>query len=388
MNRSERKYDIVLLGATGFTGRLTAEYLWKHQHEEKCQIALAGRNKQVLADLFSPVNYPGIFLEICDITDYDAIIQLCLKTKVLMNAAGPFSRHGMKVIKACLETGTHYLDITGEPTFVAEVYSSCHAKAKEKEVCIVNCCGFDSIPADFTTWMTAKALPHDQPIILDGFVRTNAEFSGGTLNTAIEMLYRESKKTSVKYKIPRHPNTPKTSLKIHKNHDIEAWAIPMPVVDPHIVKRSIYSLPLDYGYATAYRQFFVRSSFFKMLKTVVPVALAFLLVKSKVFRDYMLKKYPPGSGPSEQKRKNSFFEFKAIGHSGNVQVSTTMKGGDPGYTETSMMFSQAAFCILNKIKQGDLKSGVCSPVEALGDAMVHRLKKEGISINQEIRDRM
>lgn len=384
MNASDKMYDIILLGATGFTGRLTAEYLWKHHQEEKCRIALAGRNKAVLTDLFSTEKYPGFHLELCDMTNYDSLIQLCSKTKILMNAAGPFSRHGMMVIKACLETNTHYLDITGEPTFVAEVYSTYHSEAREKQVCIVNCCGFDSIPADFTTWLTAKALPHDQPMILDGFVKTNAEFSGGTLNTAIEMLYRESKKTSVKYKIPRHPDTPKTSLKIHKNKDISAWAIPMPVVDPHIVKRSIYTLPLDYGYATAYRQFFVRSTFFKMLKTVVPVALAFLLVKSKAFRDYMFKKFPPGSGPSAQKRKKSFFEFKTIGHSGNIMVTTTMKGGDPGYTETSMMFSQAAFSILQKIKKGNLKAGVCTPVDAFGDDMVNRLKKEGISILQEI----
>src|SRR5690606_19666046 len=143
---------------------------------------------------------------------------------------------------------------TGEPSFVAEIYTGCHLPAKNKGVCVVNCCGFDSIPADFTTWLTAKALPHDKPMTIDGFVRTNAQFSGGTLNTAIEMLYLESKKSSVKYKAPRHADTPKTNLRIHKNKDMNAWAIPMPVVDPHIVKRSIYSLPLDYGYATAYRQ--------------------------------------------------------------------------------------------------------------------------------------
>jgi saccharopine dehydrogenase (NAD+, L-glutamate forming) len=379
----DKKYDIVLLGATGFTGKLIAEYLQRHQKKENISLAFAGRNAQKLEQDLSGIPLEGISVEICDIQDPEQLTALTKNTKILMNAVGPFSFTGRQVIEACIQNKTHYLDITGEPSFVSDVYVRYHEAATEAGVCIINCCGFDSIPADLTTWLTAKQLPHDQPMILDGFVRTNAQFSGGTLNTAIEMLYRESKKTSAKFRVPRHPDTPKPKMRVHYNADIKAWAIPMPVVDPHIVKRSIYKMPLEFGYATAYRQFFVRSSFFKMVKTIMPVLFALLLAKYSWFRKYMKQKFPPGTGPSEAQRAASKFEFMCIGRSGDKKVTTTLSGGDPGYNETAKMFSLSAFTLLTKIRAGNNRSGVCTPSEALGQQLVDRLIAEGINIRQE-----
>ena len=378
----DKKYDIVLLGATGFTGKLIAEYLVKSRKNENFSLALAGRNKEALASLVSSLHDKDITIEICDITSETSLDELTSKSKIVMNAAGPFTYWGKNVVDSCIQNKAHYLDITGEPSFVSDVYLTYHEKAVEAGVCIINCCGFDSIPADLTSWFTAKSLPHDQPMILDGFVRTNAQFSGGTLNTAIEMLYREAKKSSVKLKIRKHPDTPRPKVRLHFNKDIHAWALPMPVVDPHIVKRSIYKMPREFGYATAYRQFFVRSSFWKLLKTIFPVLFALFLARFAWFRKYMKKKFPPGTGPSESRRKASKFEFTCIGKSGGKKVSTVMSGGDPGYTETSKMFSEACFTLLHKIRTEKHKSGVCTPAEALGQEIIDRLIKQGIKIEQ------
>jgi short subunit dehydrogenase-like uncharacterized protein len=380
----DKKYDIVLLGATGFTGKLTADYLVRRRKEEVFTLALAGRNREALDSIVNSIGDKDVAVEICDITSETSLDNLTSNCKIIMNAAGPFTYWGKNVVDSCIQNKTHYLDITGEPSFVSDVYVTYHEMAVEAGVCVVNCCGFDSIPADLTSWLTAKKLPHNQPMILDGFVRTNAQFSGGTLNTAIEMLYREAKKTSVKFKIKKHPDTPRPKVRLHYNKDIKAWALPMPVVDPHIVKRSIYKMPLEFGYATAYRQFFVRSSFWKMLKTILPVLFALFLSRFLWFRKYMKQKFPPGTGPSESKRAASRFEFTCIGRSGINKVTMVMSGGDPGYNETSKMFSQSAFTLLDKMRNGKVKSGVCTPSEALGQELADRLEKEGIKIEQKV----
>lgn len=375
-----RTFDIVLFGASGFTGSLIALYLSKHAQKEHISWAIAGRNKDALMSLVDKISdiKPEIILS--DIHDESSLRRMTAQTKILINTVGPFNSYGKNVVKACIETGTHYLDITGEPSFVADVYNSYYSDALEKKTCIVNCCGFDSIPADFAAWLTSKKLPLNEPKSLRAYIRTNASFSGGTLTTAIQALHMEVKKTSIKTKIKRHANAPKLPLKVHFNPEINGWGIPMPVVDPHIVKRSVYRMPQDYGPAVSYGQFFVRSSFFKVLKTVVPIIAAMYLVRFKSFRERLYKKFKPGTGPSDARRAVSKFEVICIGTSPTAKAKTVISGGDPGYNETSKMCSQAAFTLLDKIKDGTMVYGVLTPVEALGMGLVDRLRKEGIFI--------
>jgi short subunit dehydrogenase-like uncharacterized protein len=376
----DKQYDIVLFGATGFTGQLITQYLSHNAVKENIKWAIAGRDASKLKSISSSCLGSKPDTVVADVKDYDSLNQMAAKTTILMNAVGPFNTYGPDVIKACLESKTHYLDITGEPSFVADTFNSHHLTAEQNKVCIVNCCGFDSIPADFAAWLTALKLPQHEPKSLKGFIRTNATFSGGTLTTAIHALHMEAKKISHKVRLKRHPDTPKIPLKIHYNKEIQSWAIPMPVVDPHIVKRSIFGLPESYGPA-AYAQFFVRTSFMKVLKTVLPIASAMIMVRFKFFRDKMFKKFSPGTGPSEARRAQSKFEVICIGESATTKAKTTFSGGDPGYNETSKMFSQAAFTLLEKLKNNNAKYGILTPVEAFGMPLVDRLRAEGIVID-------
>jgi len=375
-----RKFDIILFGATGFTGKLVAKYLSSHANTENITWAIAGRDEEKLIAVSNTLsaNKPSIIT--ADINDGLSLRTMVSQTKILMNTVGPFNVYGKDVVKACIESGTHYLDITGEPSFVADLYNNHFQAASDQKTCIVNCCGFDSIPADFAAWLTAKKLPLHEPKALKGYIRTNATFSGGTLTTAVQALHMEVKKESVKTRIRRHPDAPKISLKVHFSKDINGWAIPMPVVDPHIVKRSAYRLPGDYGEAVSYGQFFVRSSFGKVLKTVVPIVLAMFLVRFKSFRDRLYKKFTPGTGPDETRRANTKFEAICVGTSTTASASSVISGGDPGYNETAKMFSQSAFTLLDKIKDHTIVYGVLTPVEAFGMELVHRLRKEGIRI--------
>lgn len=374
-----KKYDIVLFGASGFTGQLIAQYLSKNAEKENISWAIAGRDEKKLLEVAQSCSGAKPEIITANIKDYIGLLQMSGQAQVLMNAVGPFNLYGPDVIKACLDTKTHYLDITGEPSFVANTYNLHHQSAQDNQVCIVNCCGFDSIPADFAAWLTAMKLPKDEPKTLKGYIRTNATFSGGTFTTAIQAMYMETKKISHKVKLKRHPNTPKLPIKIHYNDEIKGWALPMPVVDPHIVKRSIHGLADSYGPA-AYAQFFVRSSFMKVVNTVLPVGFAMIMVRFKFFRDKMFKKFSPGTGPSEARRAQSKFEVICFGESPTAKAKTTFSGGDPGYNETSKMFSQAAFTLLDSLKENTIKYGVLTPVEAFGMPLIDRLKAEGIVI--------
>jgi short subunit dehydrogenase-like uncharacterized protein len=369
----ERPYHLVLFGATGFTGSLVARYVASHAEAEGLGWAIAGRHpdrlEAIRADL--PANKPDVI--IADVTDADSLDAMAAQTSVLMNAVGPFNRYGRGVVEACIRHSTHYLDITGEPSFVATVYNELGEAARSARTCVVNCCGFDSIPADYAAWLTARQLPQATPKILRTYVRTNARFSGGTLNTAIQALHMESRGTSTKVRLPKHPDAPPVRRRIHYSEAMKAWAIPMPVVDPHIVKRSAYHMPEAYGPAVTYAQFFVRSSLLKVMATVLPVGAALLLARFAWFRNWMARRYPPGWGPDEQTRAASRFEVVCFGEGGGQHAQTRLAGGDPGYNETAAMFAQSAFTVLQGAREGTLPFGVLTPVQAFGQTLVERV---------------
>lgn len=379
-DNKDRPFDLILFGATGFTGHLIARYLSEHADTEQITWAIAGRNadklQAVRADM--PGSKPEVV--VADVNDPHSLRRMAGQTRVLMNAVGPFNRYGRGVVEACIAEGTHYLDITGEPSFVAEIYNELFESARHRGVCIVNCCGFDSIPADYAAWLTARALPVAEPKKLVTYLRTNASFSGGTLNTAIHAMHLHRQKKSVKTRIPRHAEAPRVPLAVHYNDRVGAWGIPMPVVDPHIVRRSAYRLPADYGVAVGYGQFFLRSSRWKVFKTLWPIAVAWLLVRFRWFRDWMERRFPPGDGPEAEQRAQARFEVICLGASATASAQTRFAGGDPGYDETAKMFSQAAFCLLEHLRTGSAKSGVLTPVEAFGMPLVDRLRAEGLEI--------
>jgi short subunit dehydrogenase-like uncharacterized protein len=378
MAETLKKYDIVIMGATGFTGKLIAAYLSEHAHRESIRWAIAGRNESKLHELQDRLSGVKPEILIADVNKPASIQDMCRQARIVMNAAGPFNLYGRTVVDACIACEAQYLDITGEPSFVAEIYNDCHAKAEAAGVCVVNCCGFDSIPADYGVYLTVQKLPVSLPKVVKGYMRTNARFSGGTLTTAVHALYLESLGKSVKTVIPKNKVAPRIKKQIHYNSDLKGWGIPMPVVDPHIVKRSAFRLSDVYGPVT-YVQYFVRTSFSKVVSTVFPIVVAMLMIRFAFFRKWLFSKFPSGSGPDDKTRSSSRFEVTFFGQAGKDRAKTIISGGDPGYTETAKMFSQCAFVMLSKLRTKTLTPGVLTPVEAFGMDLVDRLEKEGIS---------
>ncbi len=378
-------YHLTLFGATGFTGRITAAYIAKHAEREGLTWAIAGRSEAALYELRESLVGVKPDVIVADIRDKGSLRAMTASTKVLMNAVGPFALYGPDVVAACLDSGTHYLDITGEPEFLNRCFVRHGKEAEAKGVTIVNACGFDSIPADFTTWLAVKELPADVPKSVRCYVSTNATFSGGTLNTAVQsVLNKRTGKRQDVVKYPKHPDAPKIDRGIQFNKFFGKWALPMPVADIHIVRRSAMRMPDEYGAAFSYAQFFLARSFGAMVSLISRVMVLFTFIRFSWFRNWIYKKYSPGTGPSPEKRANSRFSVTAIAETIHGQTSTVeISGGDPGYDETAKFFAESAFCLLEKQRKNTLKHGVLTPVEAMGMELVKRLEKAGIGISRK-----
>ena len=152
----------------------------------------------------------------------------------------------------------------------------------------------------------------------------------------------------------------------------------MPVADPHVVRRSAEELPEMYGPSFAYAQFFSPKNFRGLLNIVVPIGLLFFLVRIAWIRNWLLNKFPSGSGPDAESRARAWFEVKLIASSASERQEVVVSGKDPGYNETSQMFSESALCLLEQLQQGNLPFGVISPARAMGYALIDRLQKQGI----------
>src|SRR3954453_5650827 len=190
-----RRYDLVLFGATGFTGGLTAQYLAANGPVE-LRWALAGRNREKLEAVRSGledvlslrVSVPELIE--ADAADAEAMAKVAGSAKVVATTVGPYLLYGEPLVAACAAAGTDYVDLTGEPEFVDRMYVAHHATARDSGARIVHACGFDSIPHDLGAYFTVGLLPDDVPISLRGVVRSSAMISGGTFHSAMTQMSR------------------------------------------------------------------------------------------------------------------------------------------------------------------------------------------------------
>lgn len=382
---TSRNFDIVLFGATGFTGQLTAEYLARHAGPE-VKWALAGRNRDKLKVVRARLGdmHPAckeLELLHADADDAASLRALVLSTRVVVSTVGPYIQYGEPLVAACAHTGTDYVDLTGEPEFVDQVWLRYHDIACANGARIVNCCGFDSIPHDLGCWYTVQQLPENVPLRVEGFVRAGGELSGGTLHsavTAFSRLHEYSRMARARrLKEGRLVDRRIGSIR-HGLRRIEAlgtWAVPMPTIDPQIVRRSAAALE-RYGPDFRYGHFLQ----LKKLKSVAALAggVGAMVVGSQfaATRKRLLKLKEPGHGPSEAVRAKGWFRVNFIGEGGGRRVRCEVSGGDPGYGETSKMLAESALCLA--FDNLPKTAGVITPTHAMGNALITRLQAAGI----------
>src|SRR4051794_1035032 len=245
---AQRDLDIVLLGATGFTGALTAEYLAQHA-PSGLRWALAGRNRAKLESVRdrlakgdpAPADLELIEADSGDRTSLDAMVG---RTKVVISTVGPYAEFGEPLVAACAEAGTDYVDLTGEPLFVDRMYVAHHATAVKSGARIVHACGFDSIPHDLGAYYTVKELAAKGPVAVRGVVRSRAMVSGGTFHSAMGIMSqaratRDAAKARRRVEgRPEGRSSKAVAGKPHRDKVLGWWLVPLPTIDPTVVARS------------------------------------------------------------------------------------------------------------------------------------------------------
>ena len=335
---NDRPHDVVLFGATGFTGRLTAEYLMRSGGGAR--LALAGRNRAKLEQL-------GFDLPLieADVEDPRSIRDMAAAARVVITTVGPYIQHGEPLVAACAEAGTDYVDLTGEPEFVDLMYVRHHAKAAETGARIVHCCGFDSIPHDLGTYFTVKQLPEGVPIKVEGFVRAGGRPSAGTFHTAVTAFSRVRQWTKVTVERRRMEPRPE-GRKVHgikgtpRHHRSLGWVLPFPTIDPQVILRSARALD-RYGPDFSYGHYFALNRLPVAAGVAGGAAGLFALAQLPPTRNWLLGRMRSGEGPSAEQRAKSWFKVRFEGEGGGRQVVTEVSGGDPGYDESAKMLAES-----------------------------------------------
>ncbi len=401
---TDRTFDIVLFGATGFTGKLVAEYLADHAPSD-VRIALAGRNAQKLEAIRAGLSerarsWP---LVVADSGDSASLAALAAKTKVVCTTVGPYAKYGLPLVEACAKAGTHYCDLTGEPQFMREAIDRHHQAAKASGARIVHTCGFDSIPSDLGVQVLHEALG---PLTRATYVVEilKGAVSGGTFASALNGL-DEAKADRKKRKVMVDPYalSPDRSKEpdLGDERDLASfrfddfvgqWIAPfiMASVNTRVVRRSNALQGYAYGKRFRYAEVSgMKKGVRGMVKAATFTAGLGAFVAGVMFgptRKLIEARLPkPGEGPSEQTRKSGFMRVRVFGESeSGARKSVLIEGkGDPGYQLTSLLLGESALCLARDEAKLPKVAGVLTPATAMGRVLTERLVAAGMVFKVE-----
>jgi short subunit dehydrogenase-like uncharacterized protein len=383
---TDRQYDLALFGATGFTGGLTAEYLAANA-PDGLRWALVGRNRAKLEAVRARLAAASPAAPLPDLVEADAADRTALggvaeSTRVVITTVGPYALYGGPLVAACAAAGSDYVDLTGEPEFVDRMWIEHHAEAQRSGARLVHCCGFDSIPHDLGAYFTVRQLPEGVPLKVNGYVRSNASFSGGTYHSAINGFARARQTIGAAKERRRGEPRPSgreihsTGLGIRRDSELGGWVVPLPTIDGAVVRRSAAALE-RYGPDFTYGHHMVAKRLSTIAALGAGVGTVAALAPLPPTRKLLLKLKSPGEGPGEAERAKSWFEVKFVGEGGGERVVTEVSGGDPGYGETSKMLAESALCLA--FDELPDTAGQVTTAEAMGDALLARLQGAGIS---------
>lgn len=389
----KKNFDIIIYGATGFTGKLCARYLSENAKDIKW--AIAGRNKQKLEDIKKDLSL-DVDIFIAESNDEDALDNITLNTQVVLSTAGPFHRYSSKLVKSCVKNTSDYVDITGEFFWIREMIDLHHKKASSKGVRIIPACGYDSIPSDLGTFFASSRIK--EPIKrIESFHAGQGGISGGTTETGFSMGdLNLGKKMNDPFVLNPENSVSKEqkllgsdSIGLKKNSLIKSWTGPfiMAVSNTRVVRRSAALLEMKqegYGVNFTYQE----HAFYKKFKTaflVTFVTLMFGLILKTPVRKLVRPLLPkPGEGPSEDTMENGFFDsfFVAELDSGEKKLFRVHGKGDPGYKVTSKFVCESALTLIKEREElpgGEEYGGVLTPASGLGQPLIDRLSSNGVN---------
>ncbi len=407
MTTGQRELDVVVFGATGFVGRLVAEYL-AHHAPDGVRVGLAGRSQERLTTVRAGLGpraaaWPII---VADAGDSASLTRLAARTQVVATTVGPYRRDGMPLVVACTEARTHYADLTGEVAFMRDSIDTCHDSAARNGVRIVHACGFDSIPSDLGVLLLHEAAQADGAGDLEDttlVVRTlKGSLSGGTIDSMRVQLQEVRGDPRIRRIVadpyalsPDRSEEPELGderdlMTVRRDNDLNMWIGPflMAGTNTRVVRRSNALQGWAYGRHFRYREVFgfgagatapVKAA--AMTAAIGGLAAGLTFGPSRALLDRVLP--APGEGPSEQARQAGRFriDIHARASNGTRYVSRVAASGDPGYAATSVMLGEAALCLAEDETHLPGRTGVLTPATAMGMRLVERLRDAGMTMS-------
>jgi short subunit dehydrogenase-like uncharacterized protein len=381
MSATEKPFDIVVFGASGYTGRLVAEYLAGEYGNTELRWAMAGRSLSKLASVRSELGISDqvTLLEV-DVESPESVSDMVDACRVVITTVGPYQLYGDELVKQCAERGTDCVDLTGEPSWMHETIARFSTSAKASGARIVHSCGFDSIPFDLGVYRLQQhaIAKTGQPIAtVKGRVRAmNGTFSGGTIasmratmasakaNPAIIQVLTNPFALTEGFTGPEQP----PGMAPQYDEELSSWSAPfiMAPINTKNIHRSNFLMGHAYGEDFRYDEMLLTGDGEQGKAAADYVAKDDSVAKSDL---------QPGEGPTKEERENGNYDaiFAGETHDGELMISSVQGDRDPGYGSTSKMLAEAAMCLL---VNPDLASGgLWTPAAAMGDALMARLQE-------------
>lgn len=398
--QTERTYDVVVMGATGYTGRLVVEYLKERYGDGSLRSAIAGRNPEKLAAVKEELGLGEVPVIVADSLDRESLKSLAEQTRVVCTTVGPYLRYGALLVEVCAEMGTSYCDLCGEVPFIRRMADSHDATAKRTGARLVHACGFDSIPSDLGVFLVQKAAKErfGRPCseVKGRVIGVAGGPSGGTIESManVAQVIRHDKEAR-RYMVDPYSLNPESSPRGPDGSDpMLAFFDPdfgfcapfiMSGVNVRIVRRSnalmdfAYGPEFSYNEAVAHGQGF--RSRFKAIKGAMEMGGTFLAVAFPLLRAFAhaLGTPKPGEGPSREQRERGWFELAFLGKltddNGVPQtVRAKVRGErDPGYGSTTWMLSESAVCLAKDTDRLSVGGGSWTPASCFGALLIERL---------------
>ena len=385
----DKKYEIIVYGATGFTGQICCKYL--RDNYSDLVWAMAGRNQDKLEQLKSNFNLDCDVI-VADGADLQALRSLASQAKVVLSTAGPFARYGSLLVQACVEEGAHYTDITGENHWVRGLIDKHHAEAASKGIRIIPSCGYDSIPSDLGAFFTISQF--NKPVSrVDVYHEAQGGASGGTTETIFTMdgLSKEMRDPFVlnpeETVSEEQRKKSKDGFIIEEVDGIEGWAGIglMAVANTRVVRRSAALMEQNqksYGSSFTFGEHGLFSSKRMARLASYGSILAFIVIGTplkRLVRPFLLK---PGEGPSQETQDKGWFRatFVALSEDNERKICSMYGSGDPGYKSTAKLVCESALALArsSELPGGNEYGGVLTSAVGLGNVLIERLKKAEI----------
>lgn len=377
---SDRPYELVVYGSTGYTGRLVAEYLHS-EYGDGLRWAMAGRSQDKLEAVRAEMGLPeSVDLIVADSSDPDSLKSMAESTQAVITTVGPYQLYGEPLVKACVEAGTDYVDLSGEPAWMRDMIDRYDEAAKKSGARIVHSCGFDSIPFDMGVYLLqreAKAKRGKPFSKVRGRVRKmEGKFSGGTAASLGQTLVRAKKEPHIldwlkdpfslagDFSGPAQP----TGHKPIEDADLGSWSAPfiMAAINTKNVHRSNSLMGHAYGEDFTYDEMMFTGPGEKGQQV------ANFIASQDPFGDNPPK---PGEGPTKEERENGYYDIGFYGGEGDDMMVAAVTGDkDPGYGSTSKMIAESALCLTRDVSRDVTGGGVYTTAPAMGNALIDRLE--------------